>query len=313
MTRKTLVALTVSLAMLLTMAIPRLKVKGAWGDTSTSATSVEEQKNNLNSFGSAVSAPFRAIGKLFGVGKKRKPISKISDKDIKKFQAAQANRVTNGQKPVPATTESVVPDHLSKGREFLNAGQLTEAIAELSQAVSINPKSGEAQTLLGVAYDRKGLGGLAREAFEAAVKAPDDQAMHLNNLGYLLYRQGEFDDAIQYLKRATKVSPDDARIWNNLAMAQIAMDKFDDAYKSYVHVMGEFDSRVKIARNLKWRGHEKGAIKYFEKAQALKPDSTEVWSELAKLYDATGQTEKAQVARQTVVSLSTVASAPVQK
>jgi Flp pilus assembly protein TadD len=319
MRRKTLVALTVSIALIVMLATPRFGTVRAW---TMSASTGDQQRTQVNNIGDALSAPFRALGKLFGGGKKKnKPAAKITEKDIKKFESSHVSQIKDAQTPVatsPAaitTPEdgSMLAEHLRKGREFLQAGQLNEAIAELTLAASINPKSGETQTLLGVAYDRKGLGARAREAFEAALHAPDDQAMHLNNLGFLLYRQGDFDGSIKYLKRATKLGPNDTRIWDNLATAQLADDRFDDAYKSSLHVLGEFDSRLKIAGRLESRGHLKEAIKYLEKARAIQPKSTETLSELATLYDRTGQDEKALVTRQSLTALRTVAAVPAQK
>ena len=312
--RRTL--LVVLMVLLATTAIPGVRVLGAWGSM-PDTTGVEQTTAN-NNVGKILGAPFRALGKLFGGGKKNKPVSKITEKDIKRFEGSQVSRVTDAKNP-PVTKPAEISidqnsvDHVRRGRELLNAGQLNEAIAELTQAASIDPKSGEAHTLLGIAYDRKGLGGRAREEFEAALHAPDDQAMHLNNLGYLLYRQGEFDDAIKYLKRAAKLSPKDERVWNNLAMTQLAADKFDDAYKSSVVVLGEFESRLKIAKQLEFRGYLKEAIKYLEKAQTLQPKSAAPLSQLVALYVSTGDTRKADVARQSLAALQTVATAPTQK
>ena len=315
MSRKTITIAVGTMALALTIAIPRRIVIGAGGlGLSEPDATTEQQRTELNSFGSALGAPFRALGRLFG-GKKRKPISKISEKDAKKFEGTGVTRVNDAQTPTPAapTTEGTAADHLQKGREFLAAGRLNEAIAELSTAVSLDPKSGEANTLLGVAYDRKGLRDRAQKSFETALHAPDDEAMHLNNLGYLHYRQGEYDQAIQYLRRAAKVNPGDTRIWNNLAMAQLAMEKFDDAYKSLVHAVGEFESRMRIASNLEWSGHSKKAIKQLEMARAIQPNSSQVLLRLVTLYNSTEQTEKAEIARQALNSLQTVANVPVQK
>ena len=318
MRRKTLVALTVSIALIVMLATPRFGTVRAW---EMSASTGDQPRTQVNNIGDVVSAPFRAIGKLFGGGKKNKPATKITEKDIKKFESSQVRQIKDAQTPVTnnatATTtpadESTMADHLRKGREYLQAGQLNEAIAALTLAASIDPKSAEAQTLLGVAYDRKGLGARAREAFETALHAPDDQAMHLNNLGFLLYRQGDFDGSIKYLKRATKLDPTNARIWDNLATAQLADDRFDDAYKSSLHVLGEFDSRLRIAGRLESRGRLKEAIKYFEKARDIQPKSTETLSELATLYDRTGQDQKALVTRQSLTALRTVAAVPAQR
>ena len=313
MVRKTFVAAAVSLVLLLTLATPHFSHVGAWG---VPRDLEGEQRTEVNNLGKVLGAPFRALGKLFGGGKKKKPISKITDKDIAKFESTKVSRVNDAQTPVvPTKTDdgSLSADHLRRGRELLNAGQLNEAIAELTLATSIDPKSGEAQMLLGIAYDRKGLGARARDAFETALHAPDDKAMHLNNLGFLLYRQGDYDEAIKYLKRAAKINPDDKRIWNNLTTAQLAADKFDDAYKSSVHVLGEFESRVKIAKRLEWRGYLKDSIKQLEKARALQPTSIEVVGQLATLYAGTGQEKKAESAREALASLQAVAATSPQK
>jgi Flp pilus assembly protein TadD len=316
MCRKISTVSAITAALLLTIALPRRHVIGstALSPNEPDATTAP-QRTEVNSLGSALGAPFRALGRLFGGGKKRKPVSKISNKDIKKFEGTEATRVNDANTPttVAPTTEGTAAEHLQRGRDFLNAGQLNEAIAELTVAVSLDPKSGEANTLLGVAYDRKGLRERAQQSFETAVHAPEDQAMHLNNLGYLYYRHGEYDQAIKYLKRAAKVNPSDARVWNNLAMAQLAVERFDDAYKSLVHSVGEFESRMRIASNLEWSGYNKEAIKQLEKARAMQPNSSDVWAHLARLYDNTGQPEKADGARQSLNSLRTVANAPVQK
>jgi Flp pilus assembly protein TadD len=327
--RRTLVATMVSMVLFVAMASPADRVIGAWGNMRD--LSGAEQTTAANNVGKILGAPFRALGKLFGRSKKNKPAAKITEKDMQKFEASQVTRVKDAQTPSvkDAETQSVKDgqtgavitkpaeessvNHLQKGRELLNAGQLNEAIAELTLATSNNPKSGEAHTLLGVAYDRKGLGGRAREEFQTALHDPDDQAMHLNNLGYLLYRQGEFDDAIKYLKRAAKLSPKDERIWNNLTMTQLAVDKFDDAYKSSVVVLGEFESRVKIAKRLEARGYLKDAIKYLEKARAIQPTSTAVLSQLAALYLSHGDTRKAEAARESLAALQTVATVPAKK
>src|SRR5215510_2479590 len=179
MGRKTLVTLAVSFVLIATLASPRFGEVEAWG---VPASTGDQQRTQVNNLGSVLGAPFRAIGKLFGGGKKKdKRISKITEKDMKKLERSQVSRVKDAKTPT-ATTTPPTPDtsavitksedgamlavHIQNGREFLNAGQLNEAVAELTQATSIDPKSGEAQTLLGVAYDRKGLGWLAREAFE---------------------------------------------------------------------------------------------------------------------------------------------------
>ena len=313
MKRKSLLAVTVSLMVLITLTTPRFSDVGAWGKPASAGEAPAPASFSIGKF-------FRSI---FGGHKKKNTeknteknsekttAAKITNKDIKKFESTQVTRVSDANNsPVRPSSpaNNVVDDRplaerIQRGRELLNANQLNEAITELTTAATLDPKSGEVHMLLGVAFDRKGLGARAREAFEIAAQDPHDQAMHLNNLGFLLYRQGENDDAIKYLKKAAKLSPDDSRIWNNLALVQLAAEKYDDAYKSSVHALGEFDSRIKIADRLQARGRMKDAIEYLEKARMIRADSADLLVRLESLYYYSGQEEKSLRARQALASL----------
>src|SRR5882672_57290 len=317
MGRKTLTAALVSLVLLLTISVPRWPALSAVGlNLNAPDGTTEQPKKDGNSLGRALSAPFRALSRLFGGGKKRnqRP-EKLTQKDIAKFERAQVNRVNDARAPASPTApagDNTASEHLQKGRDFLNAGKLNEAIAELSLAASLDSASGEAHTLLGVAYDRKGLRDLAQHSFETALHAPDDQAMHLNNLGYLFYKNGEYDEAIKYLKRSVKINSEDKRVWNNLGMAQCGAGKFDDCYKSFGHAVGEFQARLKVAAYLERQDFSKEAIKQLEKARRLKTDSLELWSRLAVLYESVGRSADASGARASAVALRTVAAGPKQ-
>lgn len=290
---------------------------------------------NGNGFLRSLGAPFRALGRLFGGGRKKKSrIERISQKDIEKFETAKPIPVNQTQSEPskgmlvtppsslaqgsPETAMNLNPvispaslasQHLKKGRAFLNVHDLNAAIAELSSAVSLDPKLGEASSLLGVAYWRKGLRGQARTSFEAAVKAQKDDAQVLNNLGYLLYETGEYDSAAKYLKRAAKLAPQDARILNNLALTQAERGNYDDAHKAFARALGDYTGHLNLAARLQRHGQNKKAIKHLEKALALKPNSPDVLARLANLYDSEDKPEKAQTARGTLNTLRTLADA----
>jgi len=309
MSRKTFTAGLASMALLLSLSIPSWHALGAAGvdlhDPDVATAAAEQPKKPDDGVGRVLGAPFRALGRLFGGGKKHNRPERLTEKDVAKFESAQASRVKDARTPVaPAAPagENSAADHLQRGSELLSYGQLNEAIAELSTAASLDPTSGEAHTLLGVAYDRKGLPDRALQSFEAALHSPDDQAMHLNNIGFLEYKQGEYDKAVKYLKRAVKVAPNDQRIWNNLGLAQVELGKFDDAYKSFAHAMGEFDAHLRIATRLEEHGSAGDAIKHLEKALALQPNSTSVLTRLASLYEQTGRDERAERARRALRS-----------
>jgi Flp pilus assembly protein TadD len=267
----------------------------------------------------ALKAPFRALERLFSRKKDKHLLHRISEKDIKKFESAKANRTDNSMPVTPAAAEKsgdgndAARSHLEKGRSLLNSGNVNEAIAELSTAASLDPKLGEAYTLLGVAYDRKGLNDMARQSFQAALGDTNDPAMHLNNLGFLLYKQGEYKEAAKYLKRAAKLAPTDERIWNNLGLAQAELGKFDEAYKSFGRIGGEFNGRLNIAARLESQGLNEKATKQLEKALLVKPKSREALARLAALYEREGRTADAQKVRSTLADLNVVADTNSQK
>jgi Flp pilus assembly protein TadD len=280
-------------------------------------TGDETQKKSGNSFGQVLSAPFRALGRLFGGGKKNdQGARRVTEKDRKKFESTKVLRINDARTPLdtPAETKSPVSEtaldtHLKKGRELLIGRDLSGAIAELTLAASLDAKSGEVRNLLGVAYEGKGLRDRALESFKAAVQADKNNAEYLNNYGFLLFKNNDLDDATKYLKRAVKLSPNDARIWNNLGLVQSERLKFDDAFDSFIRAGGAFDGHMNIASQLYKRGYAKEAIKHLEQAQTLRPNSFEVLAKLANLYQMTGRISDAEAARRSIVALQTFADA----
>jgi Flp pilus assembly protein TadD len=202
--------------------------------------------------------------------------------------------------------------HLQKGHDLLDSGRLNEAIAELSVAASINPNSAEANNLLGIAYDRKGLRDRALRSFKLAVRSNNDDPEYLNNLGYFLFKNGEYERATKHLKRAAKLAPNNPRIWNNLGLAQCERGHFDDGYKSFARAVGEFNGHLNIATRLESLGHNKDAITHLETAFALEPNSAAVLVRLIALYESTGKQDRAQSARRSLVALRTLAEAAAQ-
>ena len=286
-------------------------------DQNDQSQSAATQKKG-NGFARALGAPFRALGRLFGGGDKKNAQSasrRISDKEAAKFESAKITRVTDARIELsdpasPTVSTNAGSDvHLQRGRELLTAGNVNDAITELTAAQAVEPKSAEIQNLLGVAYGSKGMNERALKAFEAAVRADKNNPQYLNNYGFILLQSGKFEAAAKQLKRASKLSPSDARIRNNLAIAQCQLGKFDEAYQSFVQAVGEFDGRVNMAAQLLSQGMGQEAIKHLEVAHALRPNSTEVLTRLAGLYNMTGRVSDAAIARKQLLALQTSAEA----
>jgi len=321
MIKRSLIVLALTVV-LVTSAVPVPRVYGVLMTPEEvamlDATSRDDdgQSKGDNTFVRVLKAPIKAIGRLFGVGKKDDDkLQRLSRKDVKKFESVGTAKVvdarTTGFETPAAPAESVNPadvalapaqENLERGRALLNSGNPTDAITMLSTAVSTNPKLHEAYSLLGVAYELKGLRDRAFESFEKAVKADNDNGEYLNNLGYLYFKNGDEDKAAKYLKRAVKAAPQVQRYWNNLGLVQAQRAKFDEAYECFVHAVGEYQGHINVANRSQAMGYDKIAIKHLEEARVLRPATAEIFLRLAVLYKRTGNEELAAEANKALVA-----------
>src|SRR6185369_5406422 len=140
---------------------------------------------------------------------------RISNKDAEKFEGHNntLTRLKDSTTPVVPANSNSYPDpsasstaefqeHLNKARQSLAAGDPNNAINELTTATAINQRSAEANNLLGIAYENKGWRDTALKSFETAVQLDEGNPEYLNNLGFLLYKSANYDQATKYLKRA---------------------------------------------------------------------------------------------------------------
>ena len=277
------------------------------GDISENVTPRKE-----NGFARALKAPFRALGKLFRRDRDDNKPRRMTEKDAQKFESDRGMSVKDANTPAYPTSTAARSDTpsasaqgmLSQGRAALDSGRLNEAIILLSGAVSGDSGSGDAYHSLGIAYARKGLWQLSKQSFERARRLLPTHPLLLNDYGYMLYSTGEYDDAVECLKRAAKFSPDNKRIWNNLALAQFRLGKQSDALKSFTKACGEFQALMNISNLLDRTGRDDQALKFYETARRLDPTSVELLQRLAEIYQRRGQFTEADAARRTLAAAS---------
>ena len=268
------------------------------GDLANEESPVTEKKKGGNKVARIFGAPFKAFGKLFG-RKDDNRLQRMTEKDSEDFTSVGVARVDDDRNAdaKKVSTSGSAKDRLASGRSFLAEGRINEAIAELSAAVSLDPKLTEAHSLLGVAFDKKGLTDRAKDSYERAVKVEPEDAQTLNNLGFSLYQNGNYRAAIDRLKRAAKLAPRDERILNNLGLALCRMGKFEEAYKYFARAGGELTGHVNIARMLEKFGREEEAIRYYEGARRIDSNCTIALRRLSDLYQRNGQFKESHDAR----------------
>jgi Flp pilus assembly protein TadD len=270
-------------------------------DSGSPAGNTTEQKKSGNKVVRIFAAPFKAFGRLFS-HKDDNKLQRMTEKDAERFESVGVTRVDDSRTPEvkKLALANSAKEHLANGRSYLLNGQFNEAVTELSTAVSLDPKLTEAHSLLGVAYDRKGLADRARESYERAIKAEPEDAQALNNLGFSLYQNGNYRAAVDRLKRAAKLAPTDDRILNNLGLALCRLGKFEEAYKHFARAAGAYTGNLNTARMLERFGREEDAIKYYEAARRIEPNSTLALKRLSDLYKRVGRTEESQSTENTL-------------
>lgn len=271
-------------------------------DSGSEAGSVDAPKKKGNKVVKVLTAPFKAFGKLFGRGDEKNKVYRMTEKDAERFETVGITRVEDAR---TVTTKKDIgsgsaKEHLQAGREYLIENRFNEAIAELTTAISIDPKLTEAHNLLGVAYDKKGFGDRAKDSFERAVKLEED-ADTLNNLGFSFYQNGNYRAAVDRLKRAAKLAPNDERILNNLGLAYCRLGKVEEAYKAFARATGPLNGNLNIAKMLERFGREDDAIRYYEAARQIDPNNTIALRRLTDLYQRVGRADESQATRAALV------------
>lgn len=272
-------------------------------DSGSEAGATTERKKGGNKVVKVLAAPFKALGRLFGGGGDSKKFRRMTEEDAENFASVGVERVEydrNEKKKVSASGSA--KEHLQVGRQHLLNGEYNEAIAELSTAVSLDPKLSEAHNLLGVAYNQKGFADRAKQSFEHAVKNDPKDAETLNNLGFALYKNGNYRAAVDRLKRAAKIAPNDERILNNLGLALCRLGKFDDAYQSFSRANGPLAGNLNIAKMLERFGREDDAIRYYEDARRIDPMNSIALKRLADLYQRVGKTAESEAVRAVIAA-----------
>jgi tetratricopeptide (TPR) repeat protein len=327
MFKRTVIVLSLLVLVTSAMSVPKVRSvlmtpdEEVMLETASQDAQKAESKSG-NKFVSVLKAPFKAIGRLFGAGKDDKKLQRLSRKDVEKFEAVAMTKVIDARnandagsaKEPEANVTMADPaaasarENLDRGRALLNSGNVNDAIAMLSNAVSRNPNLAEAYNLLGVAYEAKGMRDRACESLQKAVKGDQANAEYLNNLGYLYFKNGNYDKAAKYLKRAVKFAPQVQRYWNNLGLTQAQRANFDEAYECFARAVGEFEGHMNVANRSQAMGYDKQAIKHLEQARVLRPATAEVLFRLAFLYKRAGNEESAAEADRALVAVRATAA-----
>ena len=130
--------------------------------------------------------------------------------------------------------------HLNIGVSFWRQGKIDSAEQEYLTELALHPESSTAMNNLGVIATEKGNIEKAEEWFRRAfVQKPYYEDARINlaetlfRQGYIQAQQGNFSDAVGFLKEAVNLAPSRALYRYDLAVTQAALGQTNEAYQNW--------------------------------------------------------------------------------
>lgn len=174
--------------------------------------------------------------------------------------------------------------HAVLGNYFSQRGLSQNAIAELKQALAINPHNVTARMLLAAELSQVGdLDGSRQETMRLLSEAPDHPA-GLMQLALLQAAAGHLDQAIQTTRQVTEVDPDFALAYEKLSRGMLQLGKYPEAVQAAREALRITPFRAEIhfllGFTLNANGQLLEASQHFQLASALKPSWAEAHDQL---------------------------------
>lgn len=132
--------------------------------------------------------------------------------------------------------------HIGRGIDLFDSGKTDPAIAELQQAVRLQPQSVSAHGNLGWIFINLQEFDKAANEFREAVRANPDSAFARSSLGWALLAQDYADDAIREFQEALRISPDSDFALTGAGRAYLALEDYGEA-------INRFDMAIRLNPN----------------------------------------------------------------
>lgn len=179
------------------------------------------------------------------------------------------------------------PSYFYLGALHRALGQWGEAEASYKEAIGLKPDYSEAYNDLGVLYLDLDNRESALEAFERAVDLDGQNPLYLKNLAGAYMRLGRWRDAQSALQRALASGGQDDATYNDLGIAYLKQQSLTQAEEAFRHSLRINPNSPEPNYNLGWvhylAGREAEAEQAFVRAQKLAPADPEPRRALRRL------------------------------
>jgi tetratricopeptide (TPR) repeat protein len=201
-------------------------------------------------------------------------------------------------KQAAAHDSTNLPLLLTLAHSCLLSRQYPCVLNTFHQIVALNADSAEAHMLAGEALDEmKDTAGAIRELRAAAVANPKEPNVHFG-LGYLLWIQGQTQDAAREFQAELDNYPGHAQAMLYLADSLIQINRLEDALPllekvvsiNRANAMGHLDLGIVYSE----AGRNEDALRELKQAVTLKPGDVSAHYRLGRLYRSMGRTAEAK-------------------
>lgn len=133
-----------------------------------------------------------------------------------------------------------------------------------------------------------------------------DQSSDLLDEGRQLYDGGKFKRALKAFKNACYIKPDRAEVWAWIACTMDELKRSDEAEAAYEKALALNDQMENVwlsyAEFLRKQGKSGECVESLRRASVCRPESVDVWHQLALALDQIGETREAELARRKLAS-----------
>ena len=157
----------------------------------------------------------------------------------------------------------------SLGLIYLQSKSHDEAQALLERAIIEDPRLWQAQNGIGILADMRGEHATAIEAYDAALVANPSSALLLNNRGYSLYLDGQYQAASKDFLAAAAQGAE--RAWLNLGLVRARQKQYSVAVQMMARKVAVEVAYNDVGYIAMRQGDLAIAEKYFHKAIGLSP------------------------------------------
>ncbi len=187
------------------------------------------------------------------------------------------------------------------GNEALMQGRFETAVEHYHRALAVDKQSFEALFNLALANQQLGKAEDAKHWYDEALKVSHDHPEVLCNLGYLAFRSGDFQQAIERFQDAAHLAVgnplDAADYWFNAGTARERLKQWDEARHAYeeclalnpLHYGGHFNlGTLYLGALTEAAGALDKATAHLAKARDQQPNRPEAWLNLALCHERSG-------------------------